>query len=236
MADMLAPASVPSRDRVLNDDELVACWRSAAADNSPFGNIVQLLIATGQRRDEVVGLDWAEISMSQAVWTIPAERSKNGVAHLVPLNDLALAILEGLGGATRRRGLIFSTTGKTPVSGISKFKRRLDAAMLIQMQDAAEPAGLEASEIKLAPWRLHDVRRTVATGLQRLGVRFEVTEAILNHVSGAKSVVAGVYQRHDWKDEKRAALTAWGEHLVRLTGGEQSTNNVVALAGRRAGS
>ena len=235
MADMLAPASVPSRDRVLNDDELVACWHSAAGENSPFGSIVQLLIATGQRRDEVVGLDWAEISISQGVWTIPAERSKNGVAHLVPLNDLALAILEGLGGATRRRGLIFSTTGKTPVSGISKFKRRLDAAMLVQMQGAAEPVGLEASEIGLAPWRLHDVRRTVATGLQRLGVRFEVTEAILNHVSGAKGGVAGVYQRHDWKDEKRAALKAWGEHVAQLTCGEQSMNNVVALPGRRAG-
>ena len=234
IAEMSAPASVASRDRVLSNDEIVACWHAAVADNSHFGKIAQLLIATGQRRDEVVGLDWTEISMSKAVWTIPAERSKNGVAHIVPLNRQAIAVLADLGGSTRRRGLVFSTTGKTPVSGISKFKRRLDLAMLAQMQATAEREAISAIEVHLPAWRLHDIRRTVATGLQRLGVRFEVTEAVLNHVSGAKSGVSGVYQRYSWDTEKAAALNAWGDHLARLTGGEITNENVVQIATGRA--
>ena len=234
IAEMSAPASVASRDRVLNDAEVVACWHAAVADNSHFGKIAQLLIATGQRREEVVGLDWAEISMSNAVWTIPAERSKNGVAHIVPLNRQAIAVLADLGGSTRRRGLVFSTTGKTPVSGISKFKRRLDIAMLAQMQSTAEREGMSAIEVHLPAWRLHDIRRTVATGLQRLGVRFEVTEAVLNHVSGAKSGVSGVYQRYSWDIEKAAALNAWGTHLAQLIAGEPTRLNVVQIATGRA--
>ena len=97
MADMKAPASVSSRDRVLSDVELAACWRAAEAEGGPFGPIVQLLIATGQRREEVVAMDWSEIEFDDASWTIPAERSKNGIAHIVPLNGQALALLEPFG-------------------------------------------------------------------------------------------------------------------------------------------
>ena len=228
MADMKAPASV-SRDRVLSDQELVACWQAADAEGAPFGHIVQLLIATGQRREEVVAMDWSEIEFDDASWVIPAERSKNGIAHIVPLNAQALAVLEVLGAKNRRRGLVFTTTGKTAVSGISKFKRRLDDAMLDLLAETAAEAGLAADEVKLAPWRLHDIRRTVATGLQKLGVRFEVTEAVLNHVSGAKSGISGVYQRYGWDVEKTAALAAWSRCLDGLVSAAHSMSNVVAI-------
>src|SRR4030095_7632446 len=102
------------------------------------------------------------------------------------------------------KGLVFTTTGKTPVSGFSRAKRRLDWQMI-------EIATKEKEERELRPWRYHDLRRTLATGMQRLGVRFEVTEAVLNHVGSARSGVAGVYQRHDWKEEERGALHAWAD-------------------------
>jgi integrase len=159
------------------------------------------------------------------MWHLPAERAKNGFAFDLPLSSLAvqeLAAMKGKGDKWPRKGLLFSTTGKTPVSGFSKAKARLDA----------EIAKLNDEE-PLAPWRLHDLRRTLATGMQRLGVRFEVTEAILNHVSGAKSGVAGVYQRHDWADEKRTAIEAWACHVAGLLV-EKDNSNVVALADKRA--
>ena len=234
MADMKAPASVVSRDRVLSDQELIACWRAAVAEGAPFGRIVQLLIATGQRREEVVAMDWSEIGFDNASWVIPAERSKNGIAHIVPLNAQALAVLEELGAKTRRRGLVFTTTGKTAVSGISKFKRRLDAAMLDLLSETAAEAGLATEEVKLASWRLHDIRRTVATGLQKLGVRFEVTEAVLNHVSGAKSGISGVYQRYGWDLEKTAALAAWSRCLEGLVSDAGNTSNIVAINSAKA--
>jgi hypothetical protein len=100
-----------------------------------------------------------------------------------------------------RSGYVFSTTGKTPVSGFSKAKRRLDDFMADRLRG------------HFAPWRAHDIRRTVATGFQRLGVRFEVTEAVLNHVSGSRAGVAGVYQRYDWAVEKRQALGQWSKFI-----------------------
>jgi hypothetical protein len=120
---------------------------------------------------------------------------------------------------------VFTTTGTTPISGISKMKTRLDAAMLAALQ-------ADDASATLAPFRMHDIRRTVATGLQKLGVRFEVTEAVLNHVSGAKSGVAGVYQRHDWAGEKRDALDAWGRHVAALVNGTGDQSNIVPM--RRA--
>ena len=128
----------------------------------------------------------------------------------MPLSVQAIEVLDELagGGDWPRQGLVFSTTGKTPVSGFSKAKKRLDE----HMAHVLEPRTLE-------PWRTHDLRRTVATGLQRLGVRFEVTEAVLNHLSGARSGIAGVYQRHDWAIEKRHALTKWADWVAEVACG-----------------
>jgi hypothetical protein len=185
----------------------------------------------------VAGLSWSELNRERATWNLPAERATNGEPSIIPLNALAMAILDGLAGcadeAERKwppKGLIFTTTGKRPISGFSRAKARLDADMLALARKDAEAASDDPDDVTLAPWRLHDARRTLATALQRLGVRFEVTEAVLNHTSGAsRTGVAAVYQRHDWAEEKRGALDAWGEHCRRLIDGAGSAENVVLL-------
>lgn len=206
-----APAAPESRDRVLTDSELENFWRASRKLPYPFGPAYRLLALTGQRRDEVTGMEWGEVDRAARAWIIPASRTKNGLPHLVPLCDAAIVELDAMApkGKWPSGGLLFTVTGKTPVSGHSGAKRRLDAAMIEVSQDLKQG--------KVPAWRIHDLRRTVATGFQRLGVRFEVTEAVMNHVSGARGGIAGIYQHHDWADEKRAALEAWAEHLLSLT-------------------
>ena len=221
MEGMDAPAKAPSRDRVLTDEELRLVWQASASLGYPFVHIVRLLILTGARREEVASLNWAELSREEAVWSLPSSRSKNGIASRQPLSTLAMAELDAIAvhsGVWPKEGLLFTKTGVTPSSGHSKAKARLDVAIktLAAKEGVAVPA----------PWRVHDLRRTLATGLQRLGVRFEVTEAVLNHVSGSRGGVAGIYQRHDWAEEKRAALQAWAEHVERLLTAFDGTNVV----------
>lgn len=233
MGGIPAPAPPESRKRVLDNDELGLAWRASFTLGKPFGPIVRLLILTGQRRDEVAALDWAELKRSDAMWHLPKERAKNGEASDIHLAAAAIAELDDLAGGDRwpRRGLVFSTTGKTAPSGFSRAKRRLDAAMLDLARADALEAGESVVDLAIKPWRLHDLRRTMATGQQRLGTRFEVTEAILNHLSGARAGVAGVYQRHKWEKEKAAALDEWAAFVGRLVNGPA---NVVSLAERRA--
>jgi integrase len=222
MVGMERPSGPASRDRVLEDWELKLVWQASHKLGSPFGPLVRLLILTGARREEVAGMSWAELRQDAAMWHLPAERSKKNHPLDLPLSSLAvkeIASLKGKGDRWPRTGLLFSTTGQTPVSGFSRAKAKLDA----------EIAKLNDKE-PLAPWRLHDLRRTLATGMQRLGVRFEVTEAILNHLSGAKSGIAGVYQRHHWADEKRTAIEAWASHVAGLLV-EKDNSNLVALRG-----
>jgi integrase len=211
-----APPRVEARDRVLTDDELALTWKAAGTLGHPFAGFYRLLIVTGQRREEVAGLDWRELDRDSALWTLPGERAKNGETHLIPFGEEAVALLDGVAGGAKWpvRGLLFTTTGRTPISGFAKGKTRLDQAMSKLAADDASKCAEPPHPTP--PWRIHDIRRTVATGLQRLGVRFEVTEAVLNHVSGSRAGIAGVYQRHDWKDEKRAALAAWAEHVRSL--------------------
>lgn len=230
MDGMDPPAKAPSRDRVLDDDELILVWKASADLGYPFGPLIRMLILTGARREEVAALDWSELDRDAAIWVLPPKRSKNGVAARQPLSNLAVVELDALAlrlGADDwlKSGLVFSTTGETSVSGFSRAKTRLDKAVetLAEKQEKMPPPA----------WRVHDLRRTLATGLQRLGVRFEVTEAVLNHVSGAKSGVAGIYQRHDWAAEKAAALQAWAEHVSSLMTGADQTN-VVQLSEVRA--
>jgi integrase len=199
VAGVKAPARETSRDRVLTDAELVAVWRACDGLGWPFGPLVRLLIATGARRDEVARMAWPQVDHDAALWTLPREQTKADRAHTVALSDLALDILEAL--PRLGDGLVFPASRQgsaNPVSGFSVAKRRLDAL-----------SGVSG-------WRFHDIRRTVATGLQRLGVRLEVTEAVLGHVSGSRAGIVAVYQRHAYADEKAAALAAWGRHVESL--------------------
>lgn len=214
LANMAKPEAPKARNRVLSDDELMALWKATDKLNEPFGPFFRLLILTGQRRSEVAAINWEELNRANSMWTIPADRAKNGVAHIVPLSPNAMTELDLLAkiGTTDaddhiienwpNSGYVLTTTGRTPISGITKAKNALDA----QAQKDRDGKALDA-------WRIHDLRRSVATGFQRLGIRFEVTEAVLNHVSGAKGGIAGIYQRHDWKEEKRSALEAWARHI-----------------------
>jgi integrase len=235
MATMKPPAKTESRERALTDAELRFVWLAAGGLGWPFGPIVRLLILTGQRRDEVGELHWPELDTDKASWLLPAERSKNGMASLVPLSAPALSIVDDLPKIKNDGELVFTTTGETPVSGFSKIKRRLDASMLDLMRKEARDAGGDdeaIDKIKLEPWRLHDLRRTFASGCQRLGIRLEVVEAALNHVSGSRSGIVGVYQVYRFEDEKRDAMAAWARHVTAIVQGERPSSNVVPMERR----
>lgn len=206
MEGMEMPPRVKPRDRWLNDAELKRIWNLAPRCHRCFGPIVRLLIVTGQRREEVTGLQWEELDRTERDWRLPGDRTKNGEPSTVPLNELAIAELDEVAKGDRwpRRGRVFPTSSGAGFTAYSKGKKKLDKLLA---EDGGDP---------LPQWRLHDLRRTLATGFQRLGVRFEVTEAVLNHVGGSRSGVAGIYQRHDWRDEKRDALDTWSEHISKI--------------------
>jgi integrase len=205
----LPVAPTLKRERVLSDDELAVIWR-ATDSPGPYNGIVRLLMVTGQRREEVASMAWAELSDDFSTWTIPASRAKNGATHIVPLASPAQELLRGV---PRFGDLVFPGL-RGPFTGFWKAKAALDA------------------KSGVTNWRLHDLRRTAATGLQRLGVRLEVTEQVLNHVSGSRAGIVGVYQRHDFASEKRAALDAWGEHVIAVVEGRVAPVNVFALPRR----
>ena len=196
---------VQRRDRVLSDDELCRVWRAAEKTDYPFGALVQLLLLTGCRRGEIAELEWSEID-GDAI-TIPAARFKTGRAHVVPLSRLAIEVLAAVpridGGEH-----VFPGRGGVALSGFSKRLKALTAS----------------AEVTFA---LHDLRRTVRTGLSRLRVPFEVAERVLGHVQGG---VAAHYDHHAYLSEKREALEAWGRHVEGLI--RPSQVNVVSIAKR----
>ncbi len=223
-----APSAERSRDRVLRDDELKVVWHACDDLGWPFGPVVKLLALTGQRRDEVASMRWAEIDLEAKVWTLPRERAKNDHAHVIPLSDPVVAILKALPRIASKDGYVFTTNGRAPVSGFAKAKDRLDDFMLKAMRKgAAEP-----DKIELPRWTLHDLRRTFASGAARLGINLPVIEKVLNHVSGSFGGIVGVYQRHSFADEKRAALETWGRFVGTLVSGAPA-GNVVELATAR---
>jgi integrase len=221
------PAEEAARDRVLSDAEIADLWHAAGTLGFPWCGMIRALLLTGQRRGEVAAMEWAELDWKAAEWRLPAHRVKNRRAHVVPLSPAMLALLA----EQPRMGagsLVFEGARGTVPSGFGKLKQRLDAAMLAAARKDGRP---------LQPWTMHDIRRTVATGLQRLGVRLEVTEAILNHSSGSRAGIVGVYQKHGWDAEKRAALDAWGARVLALADPAQPAESVVqadTLAAARA--
>lgn len=226
---MKAQTAEQSRDRVLDDDELRLVWQCADTTGYPFGPWVRLLVLTAQRRDEVAGMTWAELNLDGAVWTIPKERAKNDTANEVPLPPLAVEILRGL---PRTGEHVFTTTGKTPISGYSKAKATLDRKVLEAMTKAATERGDDPEAVTALPdWTFHDIRRTVATNLAKLGTPVHVVEKLLNHVSGTIKGVAAVYNRHSYQEERRQAMEAWANRLDRIVNG--TPINVVSLVAKR---
>lgn len=208
-----APAEERRRDRVLSPAELVAVW-NAGEDRGEFGTIVRLLALTGARRNEIAGLRWSELDLDRALWTLPADRSKNGREHEVPLSRQALALL----GARERIGeFVFGRGGRAPFSGYSRSKERLD----------------EALGEAVAPFVMHDIRRSVVTHMVEIGIAPNVVEACINHLSGHKGGVAGIYNRASYREPKQAALQAWADHLQALIDGREPASNVVALPALR---
>lgn len=209
------PPAVRARDRYLTDEELAVVWRACDALRPSFAAIVRLLILTGQRRGEVAGISWQELDHERTIWVLPASRTKNSREHVLPLGPQCTAIFDGLAGATEwpRQGLLFASDASGERLGFSKIKAQLDREIgrLLSGED-----GASAGPRFMAAWRFHDLRRSLATGLQRQGARFEVIEAILNHKAGERSGVAGVYQRHGWHEEMRVTLKDWGVHIEKI--------------------
>ena len=191
------PTREKARDRVLGDDGISSVLKGCAEEPYPYGPFVPLLLATAQRRGEVSKMRWSEIDMDAKVWVIPADMSKNGKPHVVPLNDFALRLLRNMPQFSNC-DWVFTTTRRGPINGFSKALRH------IQIRSKTED------------WRFHDLRRTAASGMARLGIAPHVVEKVLNHISGTISGVAAVYNRYGYDAERRDALNKWGQWLERI--------------------
>jgi integrase len=200
----VAPAQ--PRTRVLSTAELAAVWH--ACEDDAYGAIVRLLILTGQRRQEIGGLRFCEVT--HGIIALPPSRSKNRRAHVIPLSAPAQAILARR--LSHAGDFVFG--GAKPFPSWSRGKSVLEAS-------------LGAAGARLKPWTLHDIRRSVATGMAELGVTPHIIEAVLNHVSGHKAGIAGIYNRATYEREKRSALAMWADHVVAAVEGR--ADKVVAM-------
>jgi integrase len=214
-ADVKRPTKEAPRERSLSDDELRAVLRACDAIGYPFGPVVKMLAYTGQRRDECADLSWSEIPEGAKEWLIPGGRTKNKRPHLVPLTAPVLQLLAGLP-RFKSGDFAFTTTGgRRPFSGFVKAKRRLD----------------EAS--KVTDWTLHDLRRTVGTGMARLGIGSDIRGRVLNHSKRNQGgVTDAVYNAYDYLPEKRRALELWAQHVDGLLNPQP---NVVPLRSAPSG-
>lgn len=192
------PTEVTNRDRVLSDAEIRLLWTACEALKYPFGPMTKMLLLTGCRLAEAAEATWDELDRDARLWCIPGERTKNGEPHNIPLSTLTITVLEALP-RIGVNGYLFTTIGRRPVSGFSKAKRALDRL-----------AGINQH------WTFHDLRRTAASGMARLGINLPVIEKVLNHTSGSFGGIVGVYQRHSFTDEKKTALETWGSHVATL--------------------
>jgi integrase len=214
-----------SRTRVLDNDELRAFWRAAGRLGYPYQQIYRLLALTGLRRNEVAWARWSEIDLQTKLWTIPAERMKGGAPHVVPLMDDVLAILHELP-RFQVGDFLFSTTfGKKPVRGFNRAKRKLDWHMLRSWWAIGRVRGEHLRNKKFPPFKIHDVRRTMRTGLSALPIPDIVRELVVAH---AQRGMHRVYDLHAYENEKRHALQLWAARLRDIV--EPPPANVVELA------
>ncbi len=194
-ANVRAQGTEVARDRVLSDDEIIKVWNSWSQLSRPFGNAFKLMLVTAQRRSEVAGLGWADVDLPKRLWTLPRQMTKNDRLHEIPLSKLAISLLSEM---PKIGPYIFTSGGDRPISGFSKAKARSE--VLSEVGD----------------WRIHDLRRTAASGMAQLEIAPHVVEKILNHTSGTISGVAAVYNRYSYLTEKGHALDCWAERLQQL--------------------
>jgi integrase len=194
-AGLSKPSQGRSRDRVLADDELRAVIFAARQAGRPYGAIVELPALTGQRRNEVASMRWQELDLDKALWTIPGNRAKNGRPHVVDLSPRAIELIRV---QEKSRDLVFPTISGKPFMAFSQAKRQLDQVCGVKY------------------WVLHDLRRTVVSGMAALGVAPHVADKILNHQSGAISGIAAIYQRHEFLTERKTAIERWDAHVASL--------------------
>lgn len=193
------------RDRVLSQEELVTIWRGLGEDR--FSNIVRLLILTGQRRNEIGGLRLSEIDFDRGLIVLPPARTKNKRQHELPLSPQASAILRrAINGVAHNAKLDRNGNGNGKANDVGMFGVNGFGGWFDYKASLDRRVGL-------AQWRLHDLRRTAATMMAELGVLPHIIEAILNHVSGHKSGVAGIYNRAKYEGEMRAALCKWADYV-----------------------
>jgi len=193
------PELPPARDRVLSDHELAAVWRESG--DGAYGAIIRLLILLAARRAEIGGMQWGEVDLENGTWEVPAARSKNGLRHVLPLPRTAIDIINSV---PRRvdRDYLFGSRANVGFTLWSQEKRALDRRLAGQVQ----------------PWRLHDLRRSAATKMADIGIAPHLIEEILNHRSGHRVGVVGIYNRSSYEREVRAAMALWDDHIRALIG------------------
>jgi integrase len=216
------------RSRVLNDHEIRALWTAAEGLAYPFGPMFLMLLMSGQRRNEVADARWCEFDFESRLWTIPPERMKGNAAHVAPLTTAMSDLLNALPRPAYPKGdYLFSTTqGERPVSGFSKAKGYLDAAMETQLRKGGKTRGVRPGVV-LEPFVIHDIRRSVRTGLSALPVPDMVRELVIAH---ARPGLHRVYDLHSYEAEKRHALELWCGRLREIT--TPAPENVVPLKAR----
>jgi integrase len=208
------PVQEQSRDRVLTMDEVAAVWKAAGLLGYPAGHFIRVLLLTAQRRTEVASMRWHDVDLDAATWIIPASETKSERTHLVPLSAAVVSMLREV---PQLGPYVFTSDGKTHLSGYAKAKSRLDGYVA-------------AAGGQLAPWRLHDLRRTAATHMVRLGISETTVGRVLNHATSG--VTAKVYALHSYAPEKRSALDRWAAEVTRAVEG-RSADKVVSLKGRK---
>ena len=216
------PADEQARDRVLSNQESSLLWNACDGLGWPFGPFFRLLMLTGQRRTEVAAMKWSHVDLDKAIWTIPKEETKAKRKHEVPLSQTALDTLKSL---SKSGDFVFSTTGRTPISGFGRAKERCDAH--ICALSAKKMGETVNDDHSLPQWRIHDIRRSVASGMAEIGIAPHVIEKVLNHSTGQISGVAAVYNRHTYLRKKTDALNAWARALDAIVSNGES--NVVEV-------